>query len=85
MNYGIWLSKNGNIQGGFENEDGEVFEVTSHLRYNDGKWHYVLLSYDGILLNLYVDGKQVSVKYTDGVIPDKNGDQPLRIGANSFG
>jgi predicted phosphodiesterase len=84
MNYGIWLSKNGNIQGGFENEDGEVFEVTSSLRYNDGKWHYVLLSYDGILLRLYVDGKQVSAKFIDGVIPDKNGDQPLRIGANSL-
>jgi Concanavalin A-like lectin/glucanases superfamily len=63
MNYGIWLSKNGNVQGGFEDEDGEVFEVTSNLRYNDGNWHYVLLSYDGILLRLYVDGKQVSTKY----------------------
>ncbi len=84
MNYGIWLSKNGNVQGGFENEDGEVFEVTSTTRYNDGKWHYILLSYDGILLRLYVDGKQVSAKYIGGVIPDKNGDQPLRIGANSL-
>jgi hypothetical protein len=43
-----------------------------------------LLSYDGIFLNLYVDGKKVSVKYIGGVIPDKNGDQPLRIGANSL-
>ena len=84
MNYGIWLSTNGNVQGGFENEDGEVFEVTSILRYNDGKWHYILLSYDGILLRLYVDGKQVSTKPTNGVIPDNTGDQPLRIGANSL-
>jgi Concanavalin A-like lectin/glucanases superfamily/Calcineurin-like phosphoesterase len=84
MNYGIWLSTNGNVQGGFENEDGEVFEVTSNLRYNDGKWHYILLSYDGILLRLYVDGKQVSTKPTNGVIPDTTGDQPLRIGANSL-
>ena len=84
MNYGIWLSKNGNVQGGFENEDGEVFEVISTTRYNDGKWHHILLSYDGILLRLYVDGKQVSAKYIGGVIPDKNGDQPLRIGANSL-
>jgi hypothetical protein len=52
MNYGIWLSRNGNIQGGFEDEDGEVFEVTSPARYNDGKWHYVLLSYNGSLLQL---------------------------------
>ncbi|HJU60072.1 MAG TPA: LamG-like jellyroll fold domain-containing protein [Nitrososphaeraceae archaeon] len=84
MNYGIWLSKNGNIQGGFENEDGQVFEVTSNLRYNDGKWHYVLLSYNGSLLRLDIDGKQVSSKYTNRAIPDTKGDQPLRIGANSL-
>ena len=84
MNYGIWLSTNGNIQGGFEDEDGEVFEVTSPARYNDGKWHYVLLSYNGSLLRLDIDGNQVSSKYTNGVIPDTAGDQPLRIGANSL-
>jgi hypothetical protein len=84
MNYGIWLSRNGNIQGGFEDEDGEVFEVTSPVRYNDGKWHYVLLSYNGSLLRLDIDGKQVSSKYTNGAIPDTKGDQPLRIGANSL-
>ena len=84
MNYGIWLSRNGNIQGGFEDEDGEVFEVTSPARYNDGKWHYVLLSYNGTLLQLDIDGKQVSSKYTNGAIPDTNGDHPLRIGANSL-
>ncbi len=84
MNYGIWLSRNGNIQGGFEDEDGEVFEVTSPTRYNDGKWHYVLLSYNGSLLRLDIDEKQVSSKYTNGAIPDTKGDQPLRIGANSL-
>ena len=84
MNYGIWLSTNGNITGGFEDEDGEVFEVTSPARYNDGKWHYVLLSYNGSLLRLDIDGKQVSSKYTNGAIPDTAGDQPLRIGANSL-
>ena len=84
MNYGIWLSTNGNIQGGFEDEDGEVFEVTSPARYNDGKWHYVLLSYNGSLLRLDIDGNQVSSKNTNGVIPDTTGDQPLRIGANSL-
>ena len=57
MNYGIWFSTNGNIQGGFEDEDGEVSEVTSPATYNDGKWHYVLLSYNGSLLQLDIDGK----------------------------
>ena len=85
MNYGIWLSRNGTVQGGFETESGENYEVNSTTRYNDGKWHYVLLSYDGSLLRLDIDGKnQVSTKPTNGAIPDTMGDQPLRIGANSL-
>ena len=86
MNYGIWLSKTGNIQGGFEIESGENFEVNSTARYNDGKWHFILLSYNGSLLRLDIDGeKQVSItKDTNGAIPDTTGEQPLRIGANSL-
>ena len=85
MNYGIWLSKNGTIQGGFETESGENYEVNSTIKYNDGKWHFILLSYDGTLLRLYIDEeKQISTTNTNGAIPDTTGDQPLRIGANSL-
>ena len=84
MNYGIWLSSNGTIQGGFEIESGENFEVNSTVKYNDGKWHYILLSYNGSLLRLDIDGNQVSTKQTNGAIPDNTGEQPLRIGANSL-
>ena len=86
MNYGIWLSRNGTVQGGFETESGENFEVNSTARYNDGKWHFILLSYNGSLLRLDIDGeKQVSTtKHTNGAIPDTTGEQPLRIGANSL-
>ena len=84
MNYGLWFSIDGTISGGFETESGIDFEVKSTAKYDDGKWHYVLLSYDGSLLRLYVDGKQVSDKLTKRAIPDTTGDQPLRIGANSL-
>ena len=86
MNYGIWFSTDGTIVGGFETESGEDFEVKSTSKYNDGKWHYVLLSYDGSLLRLDIDGeKQIStIKNTNGAIPDTTGEQPLRIGANSL-
>jgi hypothetical protein len=85
MNYGIWFSVDGTISGGFETESGENFEVMSTAKYNDGKWHYILLSYDGSLLRLDIDGeKQISTKNTNGAIPDTTGDQPLRIGANSL-
>ena len=86
MNYGIWFSTDGTISGGFETESGENFEVKSTAKYNDGKWHYVLLSYDGSLLRLDIDGeKQLSTtKNTNGAIPDTTGEQPIRIGANSL-
>ena len=84
MNYGIWFSENGNIQGGFETKLGENFQVSSSAKYNDGKWHFILLSYDGSILKLDIDGKQVSTKNTNGAIPDINGKEPLRIGANSL-
>jgi hypothetical protein len=84
MNYGIWFSKNGNIQGGFETQSGENYEVNSSRKYNDGKWHYVLLSYDDSMLKLDIDGKQISTKNTNGAIPDSTGKEPLRIGANSL-
>ena len=86
MNYGIWFSNDGIIHGGFETESGQDFDVNSTARYDDGKWHYVLLSYDGSLLRLDLDGKkQISTtKNTNGAIPDTTGDQPLRIGANSL-
>ena len=86
MNYGIWFSVDGNIQGGFETESGENFQVNSTAKYNDGKWHFILLTYDGTLLRLDIDGeKQVSTsKNTNGAIPDTTAEQPLRIGATSL-
>ncbi|HET8793232.1 MAG TPA: LamG-like jellyroll fold domain-containing protein, partial [Nitrososphaeraceae archaeon] len=75
----------GTIQGGFETRSGENFQVNSTEKYNDGKWHYVLLSYNGSLLRLDIDGeKQISTKQTNNAIPDNTGDQPLRLGANSL-
>jgi Concanavalin A-like lectin/glucanases superfamily len=84
MNYALWLSRNGNIQGGFETGSGKNFQVTSPTKYNDGNWDYVVLSYDGSVLRLDIDGKQLSTKNTNGEMPDTTGTQPLRIGANSL-
>ena len=84
MNYGVWISEGGEIHGGFESKPGEDFIVQSNKKYNDGKWHFVLLSYDGDLLRLDIDGKEIDRQNTEKVIPDTTGDQPLRIGANAL-
>jgi hypothetical protein len=73
MNYGIWFSENGNIQGGFETKSGENFQVSSSV-----------LSYDSSILRLDIDGNQLSTKNTNGATPDSTGKEPLRIGANSL-
>jgi hypothetical protein len=52
--------KNGNVQGELETKSGENLQVSSSVKYNDEKWHFVLLSYNGSVLRLDIDGKQGS-------------------------
>jgi phosphatidylserine/phosphatidylglycerophosphate/cardiolipin synthase-like enzyme len=87
MNYGIWIgcnSNKGKVQAGFEDANGRDYFVTSPNTYNDGNWHYVVVTYDGSVLRLYVDGQQVASLNTNNAIPDYNWDKPLVIGKNSL-
>src|SRR5574339_265342 len=83
MNYGIWLSTDGTLTGGFETDSGDDFQVVSDEKYNDGKWHFVVLGYNGSVLLSNIDNKDINSLIVDEE-PDINGDQPLRIGANSL-
>jgi Concanavalin A-like lectin/glucanases superfamily/K319L-like, PKD domain/Bacterial Ig domain len=82
MNYGIWMTASEKVRGGFETSDGKAVYATSPLSYSDGKWHYVVVTFDGSILNLYVDGVYVDTKKTSAS-PDNGGDNPLRVGADS--
>jgi predicted phosphodiesterase len=85
MNYGIWIVGKGQLEAGFETQTGEDFFAASSSRYNDGKWHYAVATYDGSSrLALYVDGVLVASRSTSGALPDSSGSQPLRTGANSL-
>jgi len=87
MNYGIWIgckSNKGKVQAGFEDANGRDYFVTSPNTYNDGNWHYAVVTYDGSVLRLYVDGQQVASLNTNNAIPDYNWDKPLVIGKNSL-
>ena len=83
MNYGIWIAKNGLLRTGFETLRGIDTTAASSFANNDGKWHFVVSTFDGEMLRLYVDGSQVARKLGKG-FPDDTGNQPLRIGANSL-
>ena len=84
LNYGIWITPDELLQGGFETETGTNIFVNSKQKFNDGNWHNVVLSNDGSFLRLYVDGKEITKTSTLGAKPDMTGLQPIRIGANSL-
>ena len=82
MNYGIWMSTSEKVQGGFETSSGSDRMVTSPNSYNDGQWHHGVVTFDGSILRLYVDGVQITTLSTSS-IPETTGNHPLKIGANS--
>lgn len=83
LNYGIWMDDRERIQAGFETQSGENHFIVTPDSYNDGKWHNVVLTYDGFVLSLYMDGEKVASKPSTAE-PDYSGSQPLSIGVNSL-
>ncbi len=84
MNYGIWMTSAEKIQAGFEAIGGGADHfVTSPNTYNDGQWHYAVVTYGGSTVILYIDGVQVGTKSTSGASPETSGTKPVRVGANS--
>ena len=64
LNYGIWMNSLEQIKVGFETSTGADQFVTSTLKYNDGQWHYAVVTNDGANVILYVDGIKVGSKAT---------------------
>ena len=83
LNYGIWMNSAEQIRAGFETSSGADQFVTSTTTYNNGQWHYAVVTNDGSTLRLYVDNVQVATKSTGGASPESSGTKPVRIGANS--
>ena len=83
MNYGIWMTNAEKVKAGFETSAGADQYVTSVNSYNDGHWHYAVVTNDGSTLRLYIDGVQVATKALAGASPENTGTKPVRIGANS--
>ena len=83
MNYGVWMNTDGTITAGFESQRGKNFEILSQKKYNDGKWHYMIVLYNSTVLRVDIDGNTIgNLKISK--TPDTKGNQPLRVGANSL-
>jgi len=62
--------------------DGSSLDLTTALAYDDGNWHHVALTYDGVnTAKIYVDGTAVATS-TSGEAVVSN-DRKVFIGANS--
>ena len=83
LNYGIWMNSAEQIKAGFETSSGADQYVTSLNSYNDGQWHYAVVTNNGANVILYIDGVQVATKATSGASPESTGTKPVRVGANS--
>jgi hypothetical protein len=62
---------------------GANYFAKSSGGYNDGEWHYAVLTFDGRTINLYIDGTKEASKSTTAT-PDYTGIQPVSIGVNSL-
>jgi len=82
MNYGMWMTGDEKISGGFETSSGKPIYATSPISYSDGKWHYAVVTFDGKVINLYLDGTLVATQPASGS-PDNGGNEPVRVGADS--
>ena len=69
------------VKVGFETSTGADQYVTSLNSYNDGQWHYAVVTNDGTNVILYVDGVQAGSKATAGASPESIGTKPVRVGA----
>jgi hypothetical protein len=85
MNFGLLMTSGERIRGGFETRTGEDYFVNSSSSYDDGLWHYAVLTYNGSTLKLYMDGREIAAKPTGGAVPDNTGQAPVVIGATSRG
>ena len=83
MNYGLWMTSSELVRGGFETSSGSDRYATSPSpnTYNDGQWHHGVVTYDGSIVRLYIDGVQVATTSTSSVPEVIN--HPLRIGSDS--
>jgi Concanavalin A-like lectin/glucanases superfamily len=57
--------------------------VTSPNTYNDGQWHYAVVTNNGSNVILYIDGVQVASSSSGGASPESSGIKPVMVGANS--
>ena len=78
MNFGIWITKDEKIVAGFESNNGTDHFIKSSNKYDDGRWHNIVLSVNQTALTLIIDGNE-EIREKIMNLPNTNF-YPLRIG-----
>lgn len=81
--YGIWMEDDGHIRAFYETDEGDTVMISSSNIYNDNRWHYAVITYDGSVFRLYIDNILTAYRQSAS-IPEDNAMQPIRIGGSSF-
>ena len=86
LNYGVWMTPSGKLRAGFEDANGTDYYVQSPQMYNDSRWHNAVVTYNGSLLRIYIDGFKVAQNTfpPERAVPDNSSSQTLRLGANAL-
>ena len=60
LNYFIYQGTDNKIYAGHETSAGAERQAVSPLKYNDGVWHYAVVTWNGSTVRLYIDGISVA-------------------------
>ena len=60
---------------------GPLLSVAGNVNVNDGKWHQIVATYNGVQIHLYVNGILDKVEYVSGVVGTST--ESVNIGANA--
>jgi len=82
MNYALYLQLGGEVRGFFWDTSNVYHEVITPLTYNDGNWHFAVLTYDHANLKVYIDGSLKAT--TASTATPRTNSKSMFIGRYSF-
>jgi Concanavalin A-like lectin/glucanases superfamily/Calcineurin-like phosphoesterase len=80
LSYGLWHSDADHLRGGFEETTSADHICTTGTLINDGNWRHAVVTYDGLIVTLYMNGV-VRDTHVTSATPEVN-TQDLTVGRN---
>jgi len=78
--FSVSMSASNSLVFALRNAEGKQVSLSGLGKWLDGEWHHAVVTWDGLRMATYVDGKQLSQGEHEGFAPLAKSDQPLVIG-----